>query len=364
MNLRTCFFILRGASVSAALLLALTLATFVIFFRIPADPANFLLRDPQRATDAERAAARRALGIDQSVALQYLRYLKRLSRGDLGYSWAGAQVGINGQASGIPVRPKIEAAAKVTGSLALGGALCLVILAIPLGLATGAKPRSKLDRFAGATSVLGVSLHPLLLGIGLQIAFTQWLHVLPQRSYCSPFGRSYSSSPDGLSLTSCGGVASWADHLLLPWITFALFFVALYARTTRSRVEELLREPWAQVARAKGMSEPRLLLRHILPNAAPQIISMLAMDLGLAVGLAIYVETVFGLPGLGKLLLDSLQGNEGFDLPVICGIVLTTGTAIILSNLLADLAAAWIDPRLRNSRTLAHRQSRTVHRLS
>jgi peptide/nickel transport system permease protein len=130
----------------------------------------------------------------------------------------------------------------------------------------------------------------------------------------------------------------------LPWLTFALFFVALYMRIVRSRLLDALAADYTRAARAKGASEGRVLRRHALPNTVLPVITMLGMDLGTAVGVAVYVETVYQLPGIGRLLIGALSGEQGFDRPVIMAVVTVVGGAIILLNLVADAALAVVDP--------------------
>jgi peptide/nickel transport system permease protein len=142
----------------------------------------------------------------------------------------------------------------------------------------------------------------------------------------------------------CGGVGQWAWHLLLPWLTFALFFVALYMRIVRARMLEVLEEPWVRTARAKGASEFRVIRAHALRNAIAPIVTMSAMDAGMAIGVAMYIETVFGLPGLGRTLIRALAGFQGYDLPVILAVTMVAAAVIILLNLVADLLLVAIDP--------------------
>jgi peptide/nickel transport system permease protein len=141
-------------------------------------------------------------------------------------------------------------------------------------------------------------------------------------------------------------VAEWAWHLLLPWITFALFFVALYMRVVRARMLEVLEEPFIRTARAKGASEFRVIRVHALRNAIAPIVTMTAMDAGMAIGIAMYIETVFGLPGLGRTMIRALAGIQGYDLPVVLAVTLVAAAAIIVLNLVADIMLLAVDPTL------------------
>ena len=155
----------------------------------------------------------------------------------------------------------------------------------------------------------------------------------------------------------CGGIGAWADHLVLPWITFALFFVALYMRIVRARMLEVLDEPFIRTARAKGASELRVIRSHALRNAIAPVVTMTAMDAGMAIGIAMYIETVFGLPGLGRTLIRALAGFQGYDLPVILAVTLAAAAAIIFLNLVADLVLLALDP------TVARRGGRGAFRV-
>ena len=142
----------------------------------------------------------------------------------------------------------------------------------------------------------------------------------------------------------CGGVGQWAWHLVLPWMTFALFFVALYMRIVRARMLEVLEEPFVRTARAKGASELHVIRAHALRNAIAPVVTMVAMDAGMAIGIAMYIETVFALPGLGRTLIRALAGLQGYDLPVILAVTLVAAAAIIVLNLVADLVLLALDP--------------------
>ena len=147
-------------------------------------------------------------------------------------------------------------------------------------------------------------------------------------------------------------------HLLLPWVTFALVFAAIYMRVLRSSLLDTLDDQYVQAARARGARESRVLLRHALPNAILPVLTMLAMEGGTALGVAIYVETVFGLPGLGRLAVRAFSGFPGFDLPVIAGLVLVGGLAVMLLNAAANVAYAVVDPRLRDARSDREQRAR------
>ncbi len=277
-------------------------------------------------------------------------YVGRLAHGDLGYSWSAVERAPDGTVTGLPVGPTVVAAARVTGSLALGGLVFLALVAVPLGVAAARRPDSIFDRLTAAFSTSAIAIHPLVLALVLQLFVGKRWGILPESGYCSLFGHDtlYARTGFGIVGTPCGGPVDWAEHLLLPWITFGLFFTALYLRLTRSRMLDTLEEPYIRTARAKGASEGRVLRRHALRNGLPPLVTMAGMDIGLATGMAVFVESVFGLPGLGARTVQALNvEGVAFDLPLILGVILAIGAAIVVLNLLVDAIQVLLDPRLR-----------------
>jgi peptide/nickel transport system permease protein len=155
----------------------------------------------------------------------------------------------------------------------------------------------------------------------------------------------------GGGTAECGGPLDWATHLILPWLSFSLLLLALYVRLVRTQSLSVLDEPYVTVARAKGASDRQVLQRHVVPSVVTVVAAMVAMDIGTALGIALFIEVVYGLPGLGRLLIVALQGFSGFDRPVIVGVVLVTGAVVILANVASDLLSGAIDPRVRGQRS-------------
>ncbi len=347
-------YVLRRLGVAVVLVWLLSVITFAMYFKIPADPAGFLV-DVQKASPDQLAKAHHALGVDRPVYVQYGKYVWRALHGDFGFSWATAGF-FGGQVEGTPVAPMVGHAVVVTASLVLGGMLLLLIVAIPLGTFVALRPRSWVDRATVAFSVAAISTHPLVVGLLLQLFVGNRWHVAPPSGYCPLTGSAADTSNPAFlgsspaNVPTCGGPLDWSAHLVLPWITFALFFVALYLRMVRNRMIDVLHEPYVRTARAKGASELQVVRGHALRNAISPIVTMIGMDIGLAIGIAMYIETVFGLPGLGRTTITALNGTSGFDLPVILGITLVTGLAIILVNLAVDLSLLAIDPTISRGR--------------
>jgi peptide/nickel transport system permease protein len=341
-------YILRRFGIAIVLIWVLSVITFAIYLKVPADPAGFIV-DIQHSSSAQIAQAHHILGTDRPAVVQYAKYMERLLHGDFGVSWPTV-VFFNGQVHGASVGRMVWKALLVTGSLALGGFVLLLLVAVPLGTFAATRPRSLFDRLSLGLSVAAISTHPLVVGLLLQLFVGNKWKLLPASGYCTVGAPSKAEltnwklfAPGG-SPKPCGGVGEWAWHLLLPWLTFALFFVALYMRIVRARMLEVLEEPWVRTARAKGASEFRVIRAHALRNAIAPIVTMSAMDAGMAIGVAMYIETVFGLPGLGRTLIRALAGFQGYDLPVILAVTMVAAAVIILLNLVADLLLLAIDP--------------------
>jgi len=302
---------------AVVLCLALSLVTFIIFYVIP--------HQRVQVRGGGFAELGRASQLTGPLFQQYGQFLWNVAHGSLGRSFFSRR----------EVNDILLDAVPVTLSLTLGGAVLWMLIALPLGVVSAMRPRSLVDRGATTLILIGFSAHPLWLGLMLSYLFGFRLDVLPATGYCDlidPGNR-------------CGGVLEWSRHLLLPWVTFAMFFAALYVRMIRASVAEALHEDYVRSARAKGLSEWGAIRAHVLPNALLPVLAMLAMDIGrFALPTALFVETAFGLPGLGKVLYESLTRN---DLPVLVGIVIVTALAVALFNLITDLLYGLCDPRVR-----------------
>ena len=318
-------FLVRRTLWAVALFLAATVITYLIFYIIPADPAK--LACGRACTQADVDRVRHFLHLDQPVWRQYLRFLWNLVyHQDLGRSFINRQ----------SVNQIVGGGAPVTASLVFGGAVFWLLLSIPVGIFSALKPRSVGDR-AGMTFVLfGISAHPVWIGLILGYLVGFRLGWTPIAGYCDFINPSYGAP--------CGGPVQWAYHLILPWLTFMVLFAALYVRLIRANVMETLSEDYVRTARAKGAPERRVLIQHVMRNSMLPVVTILGMDIGLALGGAIFTEQIFQLPGLGRRVIQAYNEN---DLPVILGVVVFSTTAIIVFNLLVDLLYAVLDPRIR-----------------
>jgi peptide/nickel transport system permease protein len=309
------------------LFIVITFVTFVIFYMAPADPARAYCGG-DNARPACLKIARAKLHLNDSVPVQYYHFLRRLVVDrSLGTSFRTSE----------PVNQVIKDAAPVTATLVFGGAILWMLIGLLVGIFSALKPRSLLDRIAMVFVLIGVSAHPVWIGLIFSYFFGFKWHITPIANYANFFG---APADSGLP----GGPWQWFYHMILPWCTFAILFAALYVRMIRANVMETLNEDYVRTARAKGASEGRVLFKHVLRNALLPVVTMLGMDIGLALGGAIFTENVYQLPGLGRQVILAINVN---DLAVVQGIVVFSTLAIIVFNLIVDLLYAWIDPRIR-----------------
>jgi peptide/nickel transport system permease protein len=320
-------YLVRRTLWAILLFIVITFITFVIFFIGPNNPARAVCGGEQAKREClVRATAK--LGLDQPMPVQYWKFIKQVViHQDLGESFATSQ----------SVNQRIKEAAPVTASLVFGGAILWMIIGLTVGIFSALKPRSLTDRFAMVFVLIGVSAHPVWIGLILEYVFGVKLGWTPIANYANFFGAPSDSGQPG-------GPWQWFYHLILPWCTFALLFAALYVRMIRANVMETLNEDFVRTARAKGAPERQVLVSHVLRNALLPVVTMLGMDIGIALGGAIFTEYVFQLPGLGQ---TAIIGINNQDLAIVQGVIVFATIAIIVFNLLVDLLYAWIDPRIR-----------------
>ena len=327
-------YLIRRLFWAGVMFIAVTVVSYIIFFLVPAEPARLICGAQCPPDQVERV--RKEVGLDDPVYQQYARFLGGLMPfGVHPISVKTPSLG-NSYATRQPVNDIIKEAAPVTASLVIGGAILWMLVALPVGILSALRPRSLLDRAGMVFVLIGISAHPVWIGLILTYLISYKLGITPINGYCDLINPS----------TDCGGPVQWAHSLILPWVTFAILYAALYVRMIRANVMETMNEDYVRTARAKGAPEHRVMSAHILRNAMLPIVTILGMDIGILLGGAIFTESVFGLPGLGKTAVTAL---EGFDLPTVQGIVVFSTLAIIVLNLAVDLIYAWIDPRIRLS---------------
>ena len=296
-----------------------SLITFVIFIGLPDRTIN----SRQGLVTPNLQAQWHLDG--HSMPAKYVLFLKHIAlHADFGQSMRQP----------LSVREIVVTALPVTASLVIGGTIMFLLLAFPIGLLSALRPRSLLDKGLMVFLLVGVSAHPVFLGLILSYFLGFKWHLFPIAGYCN-----LHYHPTDI----CGGPRYWAYHMVLPWITFAFLFAALYARMIRANVLEALGEDYVRTARAKGAGSWRILRRHVARNALLPVVSMLGMDVGLAFGGAIFIETVFDLPGVGQALYRALGSA---DEPVILGVAILVSVAVVIANLAADLLYCLVDPRI------------------
>jgi peptide/nickel transport system permease protein len=309
------------------LFIIITFVTFVIFFMGPNDPARAQCGGDQ-AQPACLKLVTEKYGLNKPLYVQYWYFFNRLViHHNLGTSYA----------TGQSVNQAIGKAAPVTASLVFGGAILWMILALFIGVFSAIRPRSFGDRAAMIFVLIGISAHPVWIGLIFEYIFGVKLGWTPIANYANFFGAPADSGQPG-------GPWQWFYHMILPWMTFSLLFAALYARMVRANVMETMNEDYVRTARAKGAPENKILVSHVLRNALLPVVTMLGMDIGVALGGAVFTESVYQLPGLGRNLVIGIQAN---DFAIVEGVVVFATIAILFFNLIVDVLYAWIDPRIR-----------------
>jgi peptide/nickel transport system permease protein len=315
-------YIVRRLLWAVMLVFVVTLIVFVVFFVLPEDSRN-----AQRNEQGFAPGLQTQFDIRGSFGEQYGRFVTHIVRGDLGDS----------QRQRDAVTDVIRETLPVTASLIIGGTIFFLLIAIPIGILTALYPRSLLDKGLMLFVLIGASAHSVFLGLLFSYVGGVKLHWFPVGGYCD-----LHYAPESTSL--CGGPRYWAYHMILPWLTFAFLFAALYARMIRASLLEALNEDYVRTALAKGAGGFRVMRVHVFRNALMPVITMLGMDVGVAFAGALFIETVFTLPGMGWLLVRSLANA---DLPLIMGIVIVVCIAVVIANLVVDLLYGVLDPRVR-----------------
>lgn len=318
-------YIVRRLIWVVVVLLLVTLITFVIFFLLPTgDPAaRFAGRAPTEETLAE---VRRQFGLDNPWYEQYGLFVKNLVTGDE-YGWPGLGFSFDTRS---PVRDELIQRAPRTLALAIGAAIIWLIMGVTIGVISAIKRGTIFDRFAMGFALFGVSAPVFWLGLVALYVFWQKLGWLPGTGYV-PFDES---------------PTEWFTHLIMPWIVLALLFSAFYARITRGNLLDTMGEDYIRTARAKGLSERKVVFKHGLRSSLTPVVTMFGMDIALLVGGAVITETVFNIQGLGNMAITATFQD---DLPSVLAVVVVAAAAVAIMNLIVDIVYAWLDPRVRYS---------------
>jgi peptide/nickel transport system permease protein len=317
-------YIIRRLLWVIVLLIVVSAVTFLIFYELPsADPA--VIRAGRSPNPQLIAQIRHTLGLDKPVYVQYWRYMKAVVlHFDFGYSYQNSQ----------PVRQELFDRLPATISLTVGAVIVWLLIGLPIGIISAIRSRSILDRMTMGGALLAIS------------APVYWLGLVGLYLFANDIGLIHIFDGAGTYTGLTANPARWFGSLLLPWLVLAASFAAFYARLLRSNLIETMSEDYIRTARAKGLSERRVIGRHALRSAITPIVTILGLDIGTLLGGAILTETVFNIPGIGRL---AYEGIINADLPVIQGTVLFGAFFIVLANLAVDITYAFLDPRVRYS---------------
>ncbi|WP_219466563.1 ABC transporter permease [Nonomuraea rhizosphaerae] len=332
-------YIVRRLIAAVLLLFVVSITTFAIFFLVPLwagnSPEDLASRYVGKAANQEMIhQAAEKLGFNDPLVVQYGRFVKGIFAGTdrnygpgvehcpapcLGYSYVTQN----------PVLPDLEDRLPVTLSLALGAAVVWVLFGVATGVVSALRRGSFFDRLSMGIALAGVSLPIFFTGIVSLAIFRDQLGLVGDVANWVPF----SEDP-----------ATWANNLILPWVTLAFLYAAGYARLTRAGMLETMGEDYIRTARAKGLPERTVVIKHGLRATLTPVMTMFGLDLGLLLGGAVLTESTFSLPGIGKYAVDAIGNN---DLPQVMGVTLTAAAFIIIANLVVDLLYATVDPRVR-----------------
>jgi peptide/nickel transport system permease protein len=315
-------FLVRRLALGVVVMFLVLIAVYALFFAgNPMDVARRMAG--RQATPEQVQAVYTNLGLNRPLPVQFGHFLSQLFlHGSLGSDYYHQ----------VPVTTILKHDAPVTVSLVLGAAVIWFVLGVASGVYSSIRPRGIADRVFTGGALFFYSVPVFVLGLTL-------IYLLFYQLTIHGFGIFPASGY--IPLTSDPG--QWARHLILPWFTLALISAATYTRLSRTSMLEVLGEDYIRTARAKGIAEPRVIVLHALRSALTPVVTQFGVDVAVGLGGAILTESVFGLPGLGR---ESVQAIQNQDLPVILGIVIVAAAAVILANIIVDIAYAVLDPRV------------------
>jgi peptide/nickel transport system permease protein len=309
-------YVLRRILATIPVMAVVALFVFSLLYIAPGDPAAVIAGDQASPADVERIRA--SLGLDRPFLIRFGEWSWQILHGDLGTSIF----------TNLPVAAMIAQRIEPTLSLMAVTLAFAVIVAVPMGVAAAWQADTIIDRAIMAFAVLGFSVPVFVIGYVLAYVFALQLDWLPVQGY-TPFAE---------------GFEPWIENLILPALALGCVYIALIARTTRAAMLEVLQQDYIRTARAKGIGEVRLLFVHALKNAAVPIVTVIGIGMALLIGGAVVTETVFAIPGIGRLTVDAILRR---DYPVIQGVVLLFSFVYVVVNLLVDLTYTMLDPRIR-----------------
>ena len=309
-------YIVRRTLATIPVMAVVAIFVFALLYLSPGDPAAIIAGDTATVEDIVRIRAK--LGLDEPVYIQFGSWVWRLLQGDLGISIF----------TNLPVSKLIEQRLEPTVALTITTLIISVLAAIPMGVLAAWKAGSWIDRVVMVFAVLGFSVPIFVLAYMLIFVFAIWADLLPVQGY--------------VSITS--GFWPFLSHMILPSAALGMVFAALIARITRASMLDVLAQDYIRTAQAKGLGSQQVLIGHALKNAAVPIVTIIGIGVALLIGGVVVTETVFAIPGLGRLTVDAILRR---DYPIIQGIILIFSGAYVLINLLVDLSYTLIDPRIR-----------------
>jgi peptide/nickel transport system permease protein len=309
-------YIIRRVLATIPVMVVVALFVFALLHLSPGDPAAIIAGDT--ATAADIARIREKLGLDQPLYLQFGSWVWGLLQGDLGISIF----------TNLPVSKLIAQRLEPTAALTISTLIVSVLVAIPMGVLAAWKAGSWIDRVVMVFAVLGFSVPVFVLAYLLIYAFAIGLDLLPVQGY--------------VSITD--GFAPFLSHIVLPSIALGMVYAALIARITRASMLDVLAQDYIRTAQAKGLANDKVLIGHALKNAAVPIATIIGIGIALLISGVVVTETVFAIPGLGRLTVDAILRR---DYPIIQGMILIFSAAYVMVNLLVDLSYTLLDPRIR-----------------
>ncbi|HON42478.1 MAG TPA: ABC transporter permease [Bacillota bacterium] len=329
--------VIERIAATIPLALAVALAAFVLMRAIPGDPVDIMMGEGASSSGEEVAALRAQLGLDEPIHRQLSSYLKRLFNGDLGYSITRSR----------PVAEMIREALPATIELAVYAILFALALGIPVGVVSALRHNTAFDRVSTAVSFIGISLPAFWLGIVGILVFSMTLRWLPTSGRI-PYGlepRHITGllTLDALLTGNMPAFGSALRHICLPAVTLGLGVAAVIARITRSSMLDVLGSDFVLFARAKGVPERAVTIRHALRNAMIPTVTLVGLQFGSLLGGNMIVETIFGWPGLGRVVVDAIFAR---DYPVVQASVMVYALTFVMVNLITDLIYTVLDPKM------------------